>query len=102
MTRHTIAATVRGITFRIRADWTNPSDPVQIEAEDELGAWHDTGDTVGDWTPENDDAPSITAGNFTSAAAAAAIAGIVQCHFDHPRWTTLPDAAIVAAASVEN
>ena len=101
MTRHTIAATVRGITFRIRAEWSNPAAPVQIEAEDGY-AWHDTGDTVGDWTPAEPDAPAITAGDFTSTAAAAAIAGVVLCHFDHPRWAEIPEAAIIARAIVED
>ena len=101
MTRHTITATVRGIEFRIRADWSNPESPVQIEAEDGF-AWHDTGDTVGDWTPADDDAPRLVAGGLNSSAAAAAIAGVVQCHFDHPRWSPLPDADIVAAATVES
>ena len=101
MPRHTIAATVRGITFKIRADWSNPAAPVEIEADDEF-EWHDTGDTVGDWTPADPDAPTLTAGDFTSAAAAAAIAGVVQAHFDFPRWAPLTDAAIIAAATVED
>ena len=100
MTRHTITATVRGIEFRIRADWNDPASPVQIEAEDGF-AWHDTGDTVGDWTPTELDAPQIVSGGFSSTAAAAAIAGVVLAHFDHPRWQTIPESDIVAAAIVE-
>ncbi len=98
MTRQTIATTIRGIEFRIRADWRDPAAPVEIEAEDGY-AWHDTGDTVGDWS---EDAPAIDAPHLPSPAAAAAIAGIVQGFFCHPRWPALADAAIVAAATVED
>jgi hypothetical protein len=98
MTSQTIAATIRGIEFRIRADWSDPAAPVQIEAEEGY-AWHDTGDTVGDWS---EDTPAIDAPHLPSPAAAAAIAGIVQVFFCHPRWPALSAGAIVAAAPVED
>ena len=101
MTRRTIAATVRSIEFRIRADWDNPGCPVEIESEDGFG-WHDTGDTVGDWTPADLDAPRLDGRGFSSTAAAAAIAGVVQSCFDHPRWMSLSDRDVIAAATVED
>ena len=95
-----ISATIRGIEFRIRADWNDPASAVRIESEDGFD-WQDTGDTVGDWTPADLDAPRLVSGGFSSSAAAAAIAGVVLAHFDHPRWQTIPEASIVAAATVK-
>ena len=53
-------------------------------------------------TPADLDAPRLDGRGFSSTAAAAAIAGVVQSCFDHPQWMSLSDRDVIAAATVED
>ena len=112
MTRHTIAADVRGYRFALRADWSDPDSEVEIDASASVDApedmeWQETGSSVGDWG-EPDALPlslvvdgrdaGMSPGSVANAAAA--LAGSVSAHFDDWRAPDLTAAAVLAAATI--
>lgn len=112
MTRHTIAAHVRGFRFALRADWADHACAVEIDASAAVDAppgyeWQETGDVVGDWVA--DIAPLPLAVYFANAnlprpmsptavaVAVSALAGHVRAHFDD--WEEFDDATARAIAT---
>lgn len=112
MTRHTIAATVRGLRFALRADWSDPASEIEIDAGASVDApdgleWQETGETVAD-CGDPDALPlalvvqgrevGMAPGAIANAAAALAVAASV--HFDDWRAPDLTAAAVLAAATI--
>jgi hypothetical protein len=113
LTRHTIAADVRGFRFALRADWSDPDSEVEIDASASVDApedmdWQETGCVVSDWNEDPHDLPPSLAAEAAACGlsgralerAAMALAGSVSAHFDDWRAPDLTAAAVLAAATI--
>ena len=90
MARQTISAEIRGHVFMIRADWSDPESPVEIENQGY--GWELTGDLVAEYLRD-----------ITSPAdlALRAVVATIQCHFDDCDSEDLSPLKILSAAVLE-
>lgn len=77
-----IAATIRDFDFNLRADWSDPTSAIEIDADGY--EWEETGETVGDY-------PSPVE----------ALTAAVHAHFDDWQADDLTTAAILRAATFD-